>query len=278
MAYNETTGVGLREVHIATRDDDGAAKILGSPAAGVAYAGIRAARARALTVTPADPQKITGRGDDANYVTFTESPTETPSGELRTQQSDTNLIELITGVTDFGSGNATMVALSTNKLGTEDPVMIWGSRKAIDSSSTGLGTRVWETYFLLNCSVSAKPSTFEDSQIGEFVWTISLNSSTVDMFARTLSTVTHGCTEAAYMLVKTRYKLAYEVFEGDASQVEFTLANGTDTIYNTSTSPVHVFVDGVATTPSSVSSAGVITLGSAPASGAKVCVVYEFDN
>lgn len=278
MAHNQSTGVGLRQVYIAQRDDDGAIKILGSPAVGTAYAGVRAARARALTVTPADPQRIYARGDDVNYTVFTEAPTETPSGELRTQQSDTDLIELITGVTDFGSGNMTMVPLSTEKLGTEDPVIIWGSRKAIDSSAAGLGTRVWETYILLNCSVSAKPPTMEDAQIGEFVWTIALSSSTVDHFGRTFSILVHGCTEAAYILVKTRYKFFLDAFEGDGSETEFTLSKGASTIYNTATSPVNVFVEGVKTTPASVSSAGVVTLSSPPANGAKVVVQYEYED
>lgn len=277
MAHIETTGIGLRQVYIAVRDDDGTMKVLGSPAAGVAYAGVRAARARALTVTPADPQRVYARGDDVNYAVFQEAPTETPSGELRTQQSDTDLIELITGVVDFGSGNMSMVPLSTNKLGTEDPVMIWGSRKAIDSSSAGLGTRVWETYILLNCAVSAKPPTFEDSQIGEFVWTISLNSSTVDHFGRTFSTGVHGCTEAAYILAKTRYKLFLDKFDGDAAQTTFTLTKGTSTIYNTATSPVNCFVDGVKTVVST-SSSGVVTISPAPASGADIVCQYEYSD
>lgn len=278
MAYNESTGVGLRQAYIAVRDDDGTMKVQGTVAAGTAYAGIRAARARALTVTPADPQRIYARGDDVNYAVFQEAPTETPSGELRTQQSDTDLIALITGSKDFGSGNMTMVPLSTNEIGTEDPVIIWGSRKAIDSSAAGLGTRVWETYILLNCSVYAKPPTFEDSQIGEFVWSISLNSSTVDHFGRSFSVATHGCTEAAYLLVKTRYKFFLDKFTGDDSQTEFTLTKGASTIYNDANSPVLCFVDGVQTNPSSVSAAGVVTFSSAPALGASIVVQSEYSD
>ena len=278
MAYQESTGVGLRQAYIAQRDDDGTIKVLGSPAAGTAYAGIRAARARALTVTPADPQRIYARGDDVTYAVFQESPTETPSGELRTQQSDTALIALITDVVDFGSGNMSQVPLASNKLGTEDPMIIWGSRKAIDSSTSGLGTRVWETYILLSCAMFAKPPTFEDSQIGEFVWSISLNASTVDHFGRTFSIATHGCTEAAYVMVKTRYKFFMDAFDGDASETEFTLTKGTSTIYSTATSPVMAFVDGVQVTPSSVSSAGVVTLSSPPASGAAVVIQYEYND
>ncbi len=278
MAYNESTGVGLRQAYIAIRDDDGTQKILGTVAPGTAYCGIKVSRARALTVTPADPQRIYARGDDVNYAVFQESPTEAPSGELRTQQSDTALIELITGVTDFGSGNMTMVPLATSEVGTEDPVIIWGSRKAIDSSATGLGTRVWETYILLNCSVSAKPPPFEDSTIGEFVWSIALNSSRVDHFGRALSIATHGCTEAALLLVKTRYKFFLDKFEGDGSQTTFTLTKGASTIYNDPNSPVMVFVDGVQVIPTSVSSAGVITLGSAPANGASIVVQSEYSD
>jgi len=278
MAHDQVTGIGLRQVYVGQRDDDGTMKILGSPSVGTAYYGRRAMRARALTVTPSDPQRVTVRGDDRPYHTFNEAPTDMPTGELRVQESDTTLIALITGVTEFGSDNSTMIALSTDKLGSEDPLFIWGSRKAIDSSSAGLGTRVWETYIFLNVSAAVKPPTFEDQQVGETVYSLSLNASSVDQFGRTFSNAVHGCTEAAYILVKTRYKFFYEVFAGNGALDDFTLSKGASTIYNTVTSPVNVFVDGVETAHT-VSSAGVVTItGGPPADGAKIVCQYEYSD
>ena len=272
--HNQSTGIGLRQVHLAQRDDDGTIKVLGSPAAGTAYAGLRVNKARALSITPADPQRITARGDDVTYYTFQEAPTESPTGELRTQQSDIDIIELITGVTDFGSGEAAQVALSTDKLGEEGAMFIWGTRKAVDDVS---GTRAWETYILLNATATARPQGFEIDNIGEFVWNIVCNSSTTDQFGRTMTTAIHGCTEAAYILVKTRYKFAIEEFVGDGSQATFTLAQGTNVKYNTSTSPLFYFVGGVQV-PATCSSSGVVTPGTVPALGAKFTVQYEYED
>jgi hypothetical protein len=272
--HNQSTGIGLRQVHVAQRDDDATIKVLGSPAAGVAYPGVRVNKARALTITPAEPQRIAARGDDVTYYTFQESPTESPTGELRTQQSDIDVIELITGVKDFGSGEAGMVPLSTDRLGAEDPIMIWGTRKAIDDVT---GTRAWETYIILNATATARPQGFEVDTIGEFTWNIVANSSDYDQFGRLFTVATHGCAEAAYILVKTRYKFALEAFEGDGTQTTFTLANGANTIHNVSTSPLLYFVNGVQV-PGSCSELGVVTLETPPADGAKVIVQYEYED
>jgi hypothetical protein len=272
--HNQSTGIGLRQVHLAQRDDDGTMKVLGSPAAGVTYAGLKVNKARALSITPAEPQRIAARGDDVTYYTFQESPTESPTGELRTQQSDIDIIELITGVTDFGSGEAAQVALSTDKLGEEDALIIWGTRKAVDDVA---GVRTWETYILLNATATARPQGFEVDNIGEFVWNVVCNSSDTDQFGRTMTTAIHGCTEAAYILVKTRYKFAKEAFEGNGSQATFTLAQGSNVKYNTATSPLFYFVNGVQV-PATTSSAGVVTPGTVVANGAKLIVQYEYED
>lgn len=276
MAYEESTGIGLRYTHVGLRDDDGTMAIQGTVATGTAYSGIRASRARALTVTPAEPQRVNARGDDVTYYTFLLPPTDSPTGELRTQQSDTALIALITGVRDFGSGNMSMTPLSTDNLGTEDPCMVWGSRIAIQSAYGLSQVRVWETYFILNAAVVAQPQGFEIEQIGEFVWNITANSSSTDQFGRALAVGTHGCLEAAYMLIKTRYRFAYDVFEGDGAETAFTLSQGANTVHDDANSPVMAFVDGVQQTPSGVSSAGVVTLAAPPADGAKVAIQYEW--
>lgn len=270
-SHDQSTGIGLRKVYVAKRDDDGTFEILGSPSVGTAYAGVRANKARALTITPAEPQRVNARGDDVTYYTFQEAPTENPTGELRTQQSDMELLALITGVSDFGSRDVAMVPLSTNLLGTEDPIMIWGTRKAVDDET---GTRVWETYFILNATATARPTGFEIDNIGEFTWNVVCNSSTTDQFGRAFAVLTHGCTEAAYLLIKTRYEFGFDVFEGNGSATEFTLSAGALTYYNTVTSPLFYFVNGAAVT-GSCSSAGVVTLDSPPANGAKVVIQYE---
>ena len=274
MAHNQSTGIGLRQVRIAQRDDDGAIKILGAVATGTAYPGVRVNKARALSITPAEPQRINARGDDVTYYTFQEAPTESPTGELRTQQSDIDVIEIVTGVKDFGSGNATMVPLSTDKLGQEEPLVVWGSRKAVDDET---GNRVWETYILLNATAFARPQGFEVDQIGEFTWSLVCNASDQDQYGRDMTVDTHGATQAAYILVKTRYKFFLDAFEGDASETQFQLSNGANVLHDTATSPLFYFVNGVAVT-GSCDAEGLVTLTAAPALGAKVIISGEYDD
>lgn len=275
----QSTGVGLRQVYVAMRDDDGTIKILGSPAAGVAYCGIRARKSRALTIQPAEAQRITARGDDQNYHTFQEAPTDVPTGELRTQISDLALIALITSTKQFGSGDRRQVLIGTDKVGEEDPVMLWGSRKAIDSEvgSASYGQRIWQTYFVLNAYAFARPPTMEDSQIGEFVWSIACNNSAVDQYGRTMTEVIHGCTEGAYIIIQSRYKFFMDAFEGTGAQTTFTLTKGADVKHDVSTSPIRCSVAGVITSMT-VDAVGVGTIAPAPADGAKIIVEYEYED
>jgi hypothetical protein len=274
----ELTAIGLRRVHVAVRDDDGTIQIAGSPAAGVAYNGIRALKSRALTVTLAEPQRVTAQGDDTAYHTFQEAPSDTPSGELRTQVSDTELITLITSVTDFGSGNNRMIPLGTDKVGQEDPMIVWGSQKAIDTEAGGGKTRHWRTMIFLNAIMSARPPSMELAQIGEFVWSMAGNSSSTDQFGRTVAAGVHGCTEMAMVEVHTRYKFMMDAFEGDGAQLTFTMSQGSNVINATATSPFFVFVDGVEDTAPTMSAAGVLTFAIAPVNGAKIIVQYEYDD
>jgi hypothetical protein len=274
-----STGIGLRHVRAAVRDDDGTFLVPATVPTGTAYAGVQALKSRALTVTPAEPQRITARGDDANYHTFQEAPTENPTGELRTQTSDISLIALLTSVKDFGSPNQRMVAISSDKVGKEDPIIIWGTRKAVDTEpgSASYGQRVWETYIILDAYVSARPPTMEDSQIGEFVWSMSVNNSAVDHLGRPFTEALHGCTEAPYLMLHTRYQFFLDAFVGNGEEKEFTLTKGASVKHDTSTSPLIAAVNGVVT-PVTVSEAGVVTFAEAPADGAKIMVQYEWDD
>jgi hypothetical protein len=271
-----TTQIGLRRVHVAIRDDDGTIQVQGSPAAGVAYNGIRAMRSRALTITPAEPVRVTAMGDDVAYYTFQESPTDTPTGELRTQSTDTDLIALITNVKNFGSPNVTMVPISTDKVGEEDAMIVWGSSKGVQSEEGSSFGRYWDTYIVLNAFLAARPPTKEMGQVGEFVWSMTCNASSVDQFGRTITEAIHGCTQAAYVIVHTRYKFMLDKFTGDGAQSTWTLSQGATTVYNTATSPVFAFVDGVQRAVS-VNASGVATITPTPGNGDSIVVAYEFE-
>jgi len=279
MAINEkSTGIGLRFVQVGLRDSDGLMAIPAGTAVGTAYAGQRALKARALTITPAEPQRISASGDDGVYYTFQEAPDDVPSGELRTQISDIALITLMTSTKDFGSGNMRAVVIGSDKVGQEEPLIVWGSRKATDTDTgySHYGNTIWETYFLLNVIASARPSAMERSTVGEFVWSVAANNSSVDPYGRTFSEAIHGCTEAPFVIFHTRYPFWMDYFEGDGAEDEFTLTKTTSVIYDElTTSPIRCFVDGVDTAVT-VNASGVATFAAPPADGAKIAIQYEY--
>jgi len=281
MARNTVSaGVGLRAVYIAKRDDDGTFSVPTAVSAGDAYYGIKAHRSQALTVMPADPTLINLTGDDVAWATFVEAPDDSPSGELRTQVEDTALVALITSVKEVTSGYRLMTAMVTDKLGSEDAMIVWGSRKAKtgDPDEATSGNDSWESRFFLNATLYAKPAGFEEKQAGSMTWAVTANKSTLDFLGQTLTEATNGCTEACWITIHTTYKPFYETFEGDGIETEFTLTQGADVIHDTEASPITCTVDGVERAVT-VDAVGLMTVsGAVVAADGKIAVFYEYDN
>jgi hypothetical protein len=273
-----TTGASFYGCRVFLRDDDGAPAVPAGTAVGTAWPGVKVHKARALTITPAEPLRLQARGDGRTYATFIEPPTEVPSGELRAQTSDIDLIELLTSVRDYGCGYRHAVPLASDQVGQEEQVWIFAWRKAKDSDPTSdtYLMDMWETRVILNANAYYMPDAMETDQLSEPRWTLVANASSVDQYGRTMTAAIHGCTEASFVSITSQYKIQYDVFLGDNSQTEFTLSQGAAVVEDDVNNPVLVFVDGVDTAPASVSAAGVVTFSSPPADGAKIVVEYPW--
>jgi hypothetical protein len=271
----KTTGIGLRHVQVALRDTDGTIKIQGSPAAGVAYSGEHISGALALTLSIPDPQRVVASGDDRPYHTFQLPPTENPTGELRVSKTNLDAIALLTSTEEFGSTKARRMGLATDKQGEEETILIWGCREAInsDESSASFGERCWQTYILPSCRAAVRPATMEGGAVGEFVYTIAANPSTVDEFGAAFTTSVHGFTKAAILMVITKYKFYIDAFEGDGAQKTFTLTKAASLQTD---SMVQVYIDGAIA--AFTQTAGIITFDAAPADGAKIIVEYDYQD
>jgi hypothetical protein len=281
MARNTVAGaVGLRAVYVGVRADDGTFSIPATVTPGDAYYGIKAHKSKALTITLPDPQSIPLSGDDSVWATFLEAPTDSPSGELRTQVLDTSLTAMLSAVLEVSSGYRTEVALATDKQGSESPLIIWGVRQAKSGNpeESTFGSDLWESIFILNAYASAKPGGYEESQPGEMAWNIVSNKSTLDLLGKTLTAVTNGCTEACMQVFHTTYKPFYEVFEGDGALSTFTLTQGANVIHDDSNSPITCTIDGTERAVT-VDASGVMTVsGAVPADSAKIAVFYEYND
>jgi len=278
--YEVTTGVGLRAVRVFVRDTDGTPKTQGSPGAGVAYSGEPIEGAVALTLNVPDPQRITALGDDQPYFTFQLPPTENPSGELRVTKTNVDAIAILTSTTSFGSESERRIGFATDKVGEEEAIMLWGSREAIDSEegSASFGQRVWQTYFVLNAKVAVRPAPMEGGSVGEFVYTLSANPSTLDEFGAAFSEDTNGFTRASFLMLVTLHKYWIDVFDGSGAGAggdEYTLTWAGS--LPATGGVINVYVDGAVA--DYTESSGVITLTDGdPGASAKVVVEYTYES
>jgi len=279
ITQNEvSTGIGLRNARVALRDTDGVIKVPSGTPFNEAYPGLLISGVLGLSIALPEAQRITARGDDRAYYTFTLPPTEVPTGQLRSSKTNIDVVALLTGTKTFGSDTTKKIAFATDEQGDEPEIVLWGMQRGIDSQpgSTTFGQKVWRTYILLNAMATVQPSSMEDSTVGEFVYSLVANDATVDENGHTFTSVDEGFTAASIILVISLGKYMLDAFEG----------NGTHRTFNLSQTPrtaaiITVYVDGVlqVVTTAYTVTAGVLTfeVASLPANDAKIMVEYEYD-
>lgn len=277
MSQNDiSTGIGLRHVRGGLRDTDGTLKVPSGTPHNEAYSGLRIGGAQALTITMADPQKVTARGDDRAYHTFTLPPTEVASGELRVSKTDLDVVAMVSGTLVFGSPTMQEVGFGTDQQGLEPALILWGCRQAIDADDTSayFGTQIWQTYFLLNAEASLKPSPMEDATVSVFTYSLVANDATRSHLGITFATGTHGFTTAQYLMIVSKNRFMLDAFAGDGVHKAFTLSQ------TPATSPaavVRVTLDGVVSAPTDwTRTTTTLTFNAAPSSNAKILVAYEY--
>lgn len=270
-----STGIGLRHVRVALRDDDGVIAVPAAQSMGVAYRGLHVTGATALTVTIPDPQRVPARGDDRTYHTFQLPPTDSPSGELRVSKTNLDVIAMLTATERFGSPPMRKIGLGTDAQGEEPALVLWGSREAIDSEegSASFGTQIWQTYIFLHALASVRPATMEDSAVGEVIYAVAGNDGTVDELGSAFSSAVHGFTKGPLIIIQSRYKFMLDAFVGDAVYKSFALSETP-----VSGGVLNVAVEGTVqelTTDYTVAS-NIVTFVSAPGDGEKIIVEYEY--
>ena len=276
--HSVSTGIGLRKVRAFLRDSDSLPEVPATVAIGTAYEGYVLDGALSLNVAVPEPNRVPARGDDRVYYTFNLPPTEGATGELRLSKLHMYFASAIAGTNVFGSPPVRMVGVATEKVGLEKQVIMYGSRQGIDSEygSAYFGQPVWQTYFMLNSLLTLRPPTLEDQAVGETVYAVTANDSTVDIMGQAFTELVNGFLQSPMLIVVTRNMFHLDAFLGDNAETQFTL---THTPSSDSESVILVSVDGVVLTPTGnwSHSAGVITFLAAPASAAKIVVQYEYE-
>jgi len=276
MSENEiTSGIGLRHVRVALRDDDGAIEVPSDTAVGEAYAGLQVSGARALTIAVPDPNRVEVVGDDRIYYTWQLPPTSNPTGELRVTKVNHPVIAMLTGTKQWGSPNRRKIGWATDQQGLEPSIILWGSRQVIEADEvlSAFGQKRWETYIFLNAVATPRPPTMEYQAVGEMTYSIVANDSTVDELGVSFTDETNGFTKAAFVRVVTDGRFMLDAFVGNGTEKTFELSQTP-----TDDSLFDVAIDGVVkyeTTHWTVSG-NEITFVSAPSNGAKIIVEYEY--
>lgn len=277
-----TTGVGLRHVRIAKRDTDGTIFVPTTgdyaPAAATnPYQGIWSEGAIRLAINLPEPRRVTARGDDRSYYVFHLPPEEMPTGELAVTKTHMDVVALVSDTLVFGSPTVRKIGLATSRMGDEPACFIRGSREAVDTQdgSIHFGDQVWQTYLVLNGLLATRPMSWEDGSIGEFIYPMAANDSSVDELGVLFSLITHGFTKAPYLLFVTVGKFGLDAFTGDNAETDFELSYK-DYMY--AGRPILVSVNGVMQPTGWTETGGVITFTPAPAASAKILVEYEYDD
>ena len=275
-----TTGIGLRHIRIGRRNGvDGVMELPADHVVGTTYPGIQLSGAATLTLNPAEPERVTARGDDLVVHIFHLPPTEGWTAELTCVKQDLPAIAMVSGVLQWGeSALFEGLAMGTDREGEEPDLIIWAQRKGADTdpASGTYGQEIWEAVELLCAKMTPMPASREQSTVGEFRYAMTLQKAARRITGEVLTVLDHGCTKATmFPVVAKPGKLFYDYDIGNAVQVEYVL-NHTPT----SATDIYVYVAGTEEPAGWSLDVGTktVTFTSAPDDGDSVCFMYCTDD
>lgn len=148
------------------------------------------------------------------------------------------------------------------------------TRRAQQFSSAGKGQARWESLLLHNVVATPLGSNYEIKAPAVYAYRISLSKSDRRATGQTLTNATMGTKTSVGTTVMTENPLHMVAYTGDNTAVTFNLPFTPISVAKTK-----VFVNGVGVTVNSVNVANkTFTLSSAPANGAKVVALYEYES
>jgi hypothetical protein len=203
--------------------------------------------------------------------TFLLPSIEAKTGTLRCAYDVQTLNALLTGVNQTTVGEAKVVDEGTNKEGQEILVGLLLQQLQAHNES---GLTVWRTDIIPRARLSpSNPPMNAETLVKEY--TMVAASSSKRLWYETLTTATHGCTSAHKQNVLTEYKLNIVGWTGDGAETTFNFPadkppseNAKVKVFNFTTGvevagALNVYPEWVASV--------------APASGAKLAAVYEYE-
>lgn len=236
------------------------------------YEGSQIVGMQTFNVTLPDYRRISHQGDDRVLQVDFLPPTEQATAEINVSEENLANLAIMTSTLVRTIGEAKLLGLATSEQGNEPDLGLLMYQQAV----SGTGTRVWRSFMIPRGRLSPRPSGFNENPSQHNIQ-VAMNVSSAHLWGETFVQGTDGFEEAQVLIMHTQYKPNICAFIGDNSTTAFSLPTAKPAV---STDKIHgVWVDGVKktlTTHYTVTTTA-ITFLTAPADGATIVVLYEFN-
>jgi hypothetical protein len=272
-ASTQTSGVGTRYAVVFLLDTDGLPYQDVSSAA--PETGYRIDKIKTFSSADPEVQRFTHYGDDTPFAQDSLAPTEVETFTITTAKVNLDLDAALSGTKVAALGNeVARLAANTNKLGSEPQVMIFTYRQALDTnpSSASYGARRYEGRVYPKSRLVPKTPPYE-AGITDKTYEGTPTPVRKTEYGQTLTTGTHGCTEATHFDDIYVYAPRINIWRGNGTLTAFSLSHTP-----VSSSYLKVWVNGALTTPSSVDLSAAnpaFTLAAPPANNHQVYALIQ---
>ena len=261
----KTLDYGLRYVIAYGLNSDG------TPAATstTAYEGLQAQGAVAFDLTVPDARKITGLGEDGVTQVAFLPPSESVEAALNVEASDVTLMAMLDGISVASTGEMSHIGIATDRQGYEPQIgmMLYQAARGLDTGAT-----YWHTYIIPSAQVVRKPHSMNADK-GTVVYQVAPNRVAAHLWGVPFSTSTDGFTAAQMIEGWSNYPQKIVAYLGDGTTTDFTFPTAHQAAQ---TAGITVVVDDVEQTSGVTVATDKVTFSSAPASGARIVVIYEY--
>ena len=227
VTTKQAAGAGFRQLRVYTQNEYGIPWTSSFPgAASVAWDGVHASIAKALTITIPDPQILQHTGDDRVAAVDMLPPTEAVTAEMRTGHTNLELDALLQNVNVVALGEMQLMGRGTSQQGLEPDITILGYRQAVRTGATLAGQRCYIHALLPKAAVFPKAGAMEESGLDENTYTVNPRVCNNYPWGIAFAIGTEGYTEAQLLHGISDKRPHLAVWEGDNVETEFDFSAG----------------------------------------------------
>lgn len=256
--------VGLRRIQVFELNDNGTPNGL-DPV--VPYTGFQLRGAKTYGFSPQEPRQFSHVGEDQVVQTDLLPALQAGTAEVAVSALDYTAISLMSGIKVFEVGEASAILLASDRQGFEPLVgmMIYQQSKDLET-----GARRWRTAILQSVRGIFLPPGMGENPI-DARYRLSPSVSGIHLWGADLSESVEGGLTSQGVELMCEGIPQIGSFLGNGSQTIFDFPSTTPAL---TTAKVKVWVDGVATVPTTLTTTG-FTISPAPTSGKRIVYFLE---